>query len=41
MDISLFKHPNFELTYLTHTNSESCKLGGVGNIIPRYFLRCL
>ncbi|WMV44260.1 hypothetical protein MTR67_037645 [Solanum verrucosum] len=37
MDISLFEQPNFQREYLTHTNSESEKLGSVGNIIPRYF----
>ncbi|WMV42487.1 hypothetical protein MTR67_035872, partial [Solanum verrucosum] len=36
--LSLFKQPNFQRGYLSHTNSESRKLGGIGNIIPRYFL---
>ncbi|WMV44790.1 hypothetical protein MTR67_038175, partial [Solanum verrucosum] len=36
--LSLIQQPNFQREYLTHTNSESRKLGGVGKIIPRYFL---
>ncbi|WMV51064.1 hypothetical protein MTR67_044449 [Solanum verrucosum] len=26
------------MAYINHTNSESCKLGGIGKIIPRAFL---
>ncbi|WMV28886.1 hypothetical protein MTR67_022271, partial [Solanum verrucosum] len=36
--LSLIKQPNFQRAYLTHTNSESRKLSGVGKIIPRAFL---
>ncbi|WMV47448.1 hypothetical protein MTR67_040833, partial [Solanum verrucosum] len=39
--LSLSEQPNFQRAYLTHTNSKSRKLGSVGKIIPRYFLRYL
>ncbi|WMV57983.1 hypothetical protein MTR67_051368 [Solanum verrucosum] len=41
MDISLFEQPNFQRAYLTHTNSELCKLSGVEKIIPRCFQQYL
>ncbi|WMV54138.1 hypothetical protein MTR67_047523 [Solanum verrucosum] len=41
MDISLFEQPNFQRAYLTHTNSKSSKLGGIGKIIPGAFQKYL
>ncbi|WMV09598.1 hypothetical protein MTR67_002983, partial [Solanum verrucosum] len=39
--LSLYKQPNFQRAYLTHTNSVSRNLNSVEKVIQRYFLRYL
>ena len=41
IDLFISKQDNIQCAYLIGTNSEPCKLGNVGNIIPRSFLRYL